>query len=423
MPSALVSPAPRSLPTQAAADFWDHAFAETDGFTRPAVLSLRQFGGTLFEVDELLELGSAMLAARDVGVNADGKLLREAELPERPPRTAAEFESFLGDLASLNGADSITYTRDYCLKYSNTVAMTVRAFMDGYVDRTGLPMPGINAVYIAGRYRATWIGLHNDFCSTFLVPVHGRKHMMFWEPEYLENAPHEKRPALNGVCYGHVDVSPYEPDALVLHAEPGEVLFIPERWWHYNFLPQAESSLALSIGVFRNGTVADSADAAIQTVLSMPGAQRQAQPYDRTPAGVVEDLAAVPLPEDLEQLVEAIRAALKVGIITTSTSNGVIAGSGPIRPEVPITDETVLAGKANARVVLINVGGSGLLVALGKVVRVSEYQALSSLVRRLASTDAFRLRECVAEGDDPSEAQKWASWLYVRGAADIVPDR
>ncbi|WP_164417397.1 cupin-like domain-containing protein [Streptomyces salinarius] len=401
--------------------FWDEAFEATAECTRPAVLKVPDPSGRLFRTEDVLELGASIIKSGDVSVNVDGTLVKNPVMPDTPPATVEEFEQFLSELALRNNARAVTYTRDYCLKHSDRVAMMTRAFTSGYVERLGVPTPGVNVVYIAGRYEETWIGLHNDFCSTFLVPVYGRKKIMLWPPEYFADSEHDKKPALNGVCFGHVDVSPYASDAVVLDAGPGEILFIPENWWHYNQLPGLETSLALSIGIFSNGTPANSAKPAIDAVLRMPQFSRRADSHDRLPGGVIDSLGEVTLSAATQELLHAIRDSVAVQMVARSTSNGVIGGGGNIRAAADITPATALRGRPDCPVILLRSGSdAGLLFALGSITKQPHIEQIAALVEHLGSTERFLLGDAIAHADHAAQVEELAQSLYRRGIIDIV---
>ncbi|MDQ0904312.1 hypothetical protein QFZ22_000297 [Streptomyces canus] len=402
------------------AAFWEQAFDATEGCTRPAVLKVPERSGQLFPMEDVLALGANIINAGDVSVNVDGTLLKNPVLPGTPPTTVEEFERYLSDLAEQNNAQAVTYTRDYCLRHSDRVAMMTRSFISGYVDRRGIPAPGINVVYIAGHYQETWIGLHNDACNTFLVPVYGRKKIMLWPPEYFADAGLEEKAAFNGVCFGHVDVLPYAADAVVLEAKPGEILFIPENWWHYNQLPTAETSLALSIGVFSNGTPAAAVQPAIKAALQMPQFNQRAESYNRLPGGVIDSLADVALPTAAQNILQAIQDSLSLQILAGSTSSGVIGGGGTLR-EVPVLSaDTSLRGRPDCPVILLHAGdGSGLLFALGAMTKQPAAAQITCLIERLASGDPFLLGDAITQPEHAETVITLARTLCARGILDL----
>lgn len=206
--------------------FWDDFVRLSYNKSRPVVMQQSTSTGPLFTLDEVFRLARNIVESRDMTVNADGEMLKQPAVPEFPVDFEG-FEAFVRCFAAQNNAHGITFTRDYCLKHSSTVTAKLRAFADGYTKRYGVPYPGANAVFIGGRYSSTWIGLHNDSCDTFLFPVYGRKRIMIWPPEYFESMALEKKSALNGVCFGHVDISSYAADAFVYEVAAGEIFFIP----------------------------------------------------------------------------------------------------------------------------------------------------------------------------------------------------
>ncbi|MFD7229424.1 cupin-like domain-containing protein [Streptomyces sp. NPDC059881] len=403
------------------ADFWEHALQATADCTRPAVLQVPAPSGRLFRMEDVLELGANIINAGDVSVNVDGTLIKNPVLPGTPPTNVAEFERYLADLAAQNRAQAVTYTRDYCLRHSDRVAMTTRSFISGFVDRRGIPAPGINVVYIAGHYQETWIGLHNDWCNTFLVPVHGRKKIMLWEPDYFADTGLEEKAAFNGICFGHIDVTPYATDALVLEAKPGEILFIPENWWHYNQLPAPETSLALSIGVFSNGTPAAAVQPAIKAALQLPQFNQRAESQPRLPGGVLTSLTDVELPTHAEALLQAIRDSFTVHQLARSTSSGVIGGGGVLREAPELTADSMLCGRPDSPVILLQTGdGTGLLFALGAMSRQSDAAHVTRLVEHLANGRPFRLDHTITEPEHAQAVTALARSLYERGVADLV---
>ncbi|HVF55847.1 MAG TPA: cupin-like domain-containing protein [Pyrinomonadaceae bacterium] len=89
--------------------------------------------------------------------------------------------------------------------------------------------------------RGTVTTLHFDSADNFLAQIHGRKKLVLVSPEQ-SGAVYYPCHELGHVIYSPVDVE--EPDfdkfplfkeatPLEFTLEPGEILFIPVRWWHY----------------------------------------------------------------------------------------------------------------------------------------------------------------------------------------------
>ena len=153
-----------NTPTVPAA-FWEHFVSLSDDKTQPVVLEQDTLIEPLLSLEDAFDLARNVVESGDMTVNADGQMLKQPAVPNFPPDFDG-FEQFVRDFAALNNADGITFTRDYCLKHSNTVTTKLRAFTHGYNERYGMPYPGANAVFIGGRYRSSWIGPHNDSCDT-----------------------------------------------------------------------------------------------------------------------------------------------------------------------------------------------------------------------------------------------------------------
>ncbi|MEY2233074.1 cupin-like domain-containing protein [Streptomyces sp. BF23-19] len=401
--------------------FWDEIMAATDGGAKPAVISLGELQGKIFPVTDILDLAAAVFQDGDVSVNADGSMLTEPKYSGRVPSTVADFEQFILETAAANDAESIILSKSYCLKYSDRVAMMARSFISGYVERLGIPDPGINAVLIAGHYKETWIGLHNDFCSTFLNPVYGRKKVMMWPPEYFDEVGLEKTLAVGGYRFGRVDVDPYAKDAVTFSVEPGEFLFIPANWWHYNRLPGRETSLALSLGIFADGTVRENSKRALSVALESDLGKQTLEPWNGISAGTIDSLESIELPNQLEGLMGAIRENLLIQMLARSSARGVIAGGSAFRDARPIASDSILQGRSDAPVILLKQDdGSGLLFALGAIIKIRSAAQVEKFVSQLATGKPFNILKTAGPGEAAKAAEELSSWLYVRGGVEII---
>ena len=97
----------------------------------------------------------------------------------------------------------------------------------------------IVSAWVAPRGATT--PLHHDRHPNYLCHVVGRKLVYLWPPDapIPRNAP----PAENT---SHLDAAPIV-DACELHADlrPGDVLYIPEGWWHYVTTPVTSCSVSI----------------------------------------------------------------------------------------------------------------------------------------------------------------------------------
>lgn len=228
--------------------WWENLRVRSEDWSIPAVVARPSLPG--LGESEIIDLHNRVVDSHQLSENINGRRTSGMRFPAEPPRSLRDYPEYASNLLDLNSASACTYTRDYCLSVSPRATSAVLEFIQPFTERFGVPDKGINVVLIGGSYAETWIGLHNDFCRTVLMPFSGRKEMLLWEPDYFDGRLTETGPSANGRCFGPVDVGVYSKDAVVCRATAGEVIFIPERWWHYNQLPESEPTLTLSIGMF-----------------------------------------------------------------------------------------------------------------------------------------------------------------------------
>lgn len=402
------------------AGFWEQFAIRSAGATRPAVLDVRNFPEALFSPEDGVGLARQMVALADLSVNIGGSLRNDPHLVP-PPVDAIEYASFVDRFAAANDAETITFTRDYCFKYSPQLARKVRAFIHGFVRTRGVPTPGVNGVFIGGRYRATWIGLHNDFCDTFLVPAIGRKEMLLWPPAYFQNEPLIRAPSLNGICYGHVDLAPYRRDASVFPVEPGEILFIPANWWHYNDLPAPELTMTLSLGVFANASTGDVVQRAMNAALALTDAGRLPIASSLIEQNILsKDLTEVSVDARADRTIEAARYFLRLHALLASSCCGVL-GCAEYRNVAPGERFECIVGLEDSAIYLVTGEDRCLLIAGGSVRRAVDSPGLRDLVRRVNAHVPFAISELREVTDDVSPLLDVLAWLYSMGCIELGP--
>ena len=197
------------------------------------------------------------IACREATFNCGG-VVQGTFSTGKIPNDLSGYEQFMRHTRKKYINQNITFTRDFCLQNSNPLTDTTRKLFAPFVRTRGVSIPGINAVVIGGIYQSTWIGLHNDHCDTFLVPLIGSKEMHLWPPGYFAPAAKPAMQGLNGDCLGHRNVGRDLPFGQHLTVKAGQILHIPAGWWHYNLLPCAQLTLTLSIGVFSGARRIDS---------------------------------------------------------------------------------------------------------------------------------------------------------------------
>jgi hypothetical protein len=401
-------------------DFWADFERQTVGGTRPTVLDATYFPEPLFIPEDGITLSQALFATGDLSINVGGRLREDAHLLP-PPTSIDEYPDFVNRLAAVNGSETITFTRDYCLRHSPRLANRIRSFVHKYVCQRGIPFPGVNGVFIGGKYRATWIGLHNDFCDTFLIPALGRKRMLLWPPPYFRDAPLLKEASFNGVCYGHLDLDPYRGSAQILPVQPGQILFIPAQWWHYNDLPSPELTMTLSIGVFNNARPIDLVQRAISASMELESSHEQHEASSAVRRGLISsDLAEVGVNLDADRIFERARHLLRLQALLASSSNGVL-GCAQWRSAPRDLMTAPLKGREDSPLYLVSGEGSCLLVACGAARRFQCTSTLQKLVVSINSLTAFVLEEIVSQDRPDAEVVLAAvSWLYELGCVDSL---
>ncbi|MDB5959122.1 MAG: cupin [Massilia sp.] len=411
---------PDSLATQGEVTrkiFWDAFFARA-GSGAPAVFRSDRVAHD-FSIADGLQLADAIALAGDMAVNVDGKLCVNPRLPGGIA-PSADLDEYIRQLARMNDGAAVTFTRDYCLRYSGKLSRKCGVFFSEYVQRNGIGLPGFNAVFIAGRYKETWIGLHNDFCDTFLIPLRGRKKMYLWPPDYFSAPEMPDVVGMNGVCLGKTNVTAFLHDATLLEVEEGDLLFIPAKWWHYNLLDTEETTVTLSFGSFANETVAQSLSSAVQTVvneLSNEVNERFLPP----PVIGIDTLEDVPLPAHWQFFLTRLRCDLAARILRISSSRGIIATAFDLPEGIEVGSTTRIIPIPHLPVYIVTlVAEYGVVFANGQVRQVRWSQTAKALVERIASGKAFALDDICPVCVQKDGLAELVVWLAAVGAIDLA---
>lgn len=400
--------------------FWEDFVRLSYNKSRPVVMQQSTLVGPNFTLDEVFRLARNIVKSQDMTVNADGEMLKQPVVPEFPVDFEG-FEAFVRCFAAQNNARGITFTRDYCLKYSSTVSAKLRAFADGYTKRYGVPYPGGNAVFIGGRYSSTWIGLHNDSCDTFLFPVYGRKRMMIWPPDYFKSMALEKKSALNGVCFGHIDISSYAADAIVYEVAAGEIFFIPAGWWHYNKLEELETTLTVSVGMFSHGTAKSFCENPIKASMASAAGEAQLSAMNHFPGTVFGSLAEVQLPHKVVELIESIKDNSKIQMLLKLSANGVIRNRNFDHRAPLHWPNTRVRGRPDSPLYLLALSSTeGILFAGGGMMRVDNFQSIQSLVMLLHNNTYVTLAQLRSDLPSDENVLDVVRWLYAQAVIDVT---
>jgi len=407
------------LKTRNLENFWKAFQDLTDSAKAPAVLKMPESSGPLFSFNDAFEIMNSIFENGDVCVNIDGQLKNNPVLL-MPPEKASKYNDFVNDLACANSCENITFTRDYCLKYSQSLADKIQDFTNPYTQKYGVPFDGINAVFIGGKYKSTWIGLHNDFCDTMLIPAVGSKRMNLWPPFYFKEKALIEEPSLNGICYGHIDITPYKEDAITIDVRPGETLFIPSYWWHYNDLDEPETTMTLSVGFFKNVDIKQSISKAFTTSLAMISKDYVYSNHRPIPGGhLSSSLNEIELDKEIEDIFERAKFLFRLEVLRNHSSGGVIAGT-KMAEEVPVLMSSQIIGRASCPTYLVKDMQPNLLVAGGEILAVKSSMKLHKFVEMINSGQPFKL------GDIPTKQIsskallcEYTTWLAIRRAITI----
>jgi hypothetical protein len=263
--------------------------------------------------------------------------------------------------------------------------------------------------------------LHNDSCDTFLFPLYGKKRMMIWRPEYFDAMALEKKSALNGVCFGHIDIGPYAKDAVIHEVSAGEILFIPAGWWHYNKLEDLETTLTLSVGMFSHGTAQEFCKNPMKASIASKAANASLGTIPQLSTRVFQSLSGIELPQQAAQFIDSIRDNCKLQMLLKLSANGIIRDRATEGGSASVSLDTPIAGRPDSPLFLIALDGdSGLLFAAGEMIRVSNFRQVHNLVTRLQTGAPFNPHTLVDEAEQEHEFLELLQWLNACAAVDVL---
>jgi len=214
---------------------WDRFFAEN---WRRAPTVLRQPFDTPMPSPEAA-FDAVVAASNDfrersdyprMRVNIDGGFLM-VDMDERLP-TAEDrhFEQYVDRLAPWRGARPFVMTLNDYQSWDGDFWSNAKSFLTPLFQRAGLPAGPMLANLWVGRYAFTPFGIHSDHAETFLYLVHGKKRMLVWPHEVFAGRRVYHTPG--GDHLGTTDYQPYLDQAIVLEAEPGDLIYWPATYWH-----------------------------------------------------------------------------------------------------------------------------------------------------------------------------------------------
>ncbi|MCY1433504.1 hypothetical protein D9M71_495350 [compost metagenome] len=247
--------------------------------------------------------------------------------------------------------------------------------------------------------------------------------MMIWPPHYFDTMTLEKKSALNGVCFGHIDINPYSNDAVFYEVAAGQILFIPAGWWHYNKMEGLETTLTLSVGMFSHGTVQEFCRNPIKASIASKVADVSMGTIPQLRSRVFQSLKDVELPRQAAQFIDSIGDNCKIQMLLKLSANGIIRERATESGSASVSFDTPIAGRPDSPLFLLTLGvDSGLLFAAGEMIRVSNVQGVHNLVARLQTGISFEPHILVDEADKEYELFELLQWLHIRAAFDVRAD-
>jgi len=125
--------------------------------------------------------------------------------------------------------------------------LRLRELLRGLYAVTGVPGEQAKAGMFLGNYETTPFGVHRGRAGVLMFVVSGRKRILAWPDAYF----HGKEDLTYRLDYG-----PYVKDAIVLEGEPGDILYWPSDHWHIGEDVDGGVSMAISLTLFMEPSVA-----------------------------------------------------------------------------------------------------------------------------------------------------------------------
>lgn len=274
--------------------------------------------------------------------------------------------------------------------YDATLWLRLRDFLRGLYRHTGLPGDAAKATVFLGNYDRTPFGLHRGSSANFMFVVEGAKRMRTWPDAYFRGKPDLTH---------RLDYEAYNDDAIVMDANPGDIIFWPSDYWHIGESVDGGFSSAVSVALFMEPrpTAAVIARAAgligarhaaadrVRALDAMPDAMaaavQRAEAMARDAVASLADVSADP----------ALRHALRVGALNTLTGFGFTRPPRP-RDGVSLTDDVIVTGTAAYPVLWLDAGDDDLVVsANGHALQVAASPHVVGLLERLNSGERLRV--------------------------------
>lgn len=158
------------------------------------------------------------------------RLLDEDLLPRQEHQTV---ENFCADMEKRCPRDWYLYVTDGVHQYQPSVWDRVaEVFRPALSLEKGIPSAGCTLDFFLGRYDRTPTGIHRDDAETLAFVTHGTKRLLFWPNEKFEAIAKWHTPEKSHYRTGIYHYERHLDDAIVVEAQPGDVIYWPRQFYH-----------------------------------------------------------------------------------------------------------------------------------------------------------------------------------------------
>jgi hypothetical protein len=156
-------------------------------------------------------------------VNGERMRLNGSALNFLPRESDRSFDAYNERIMATKGLKTYALVINHLFEHDQRSWMQLCERLQPLFRTFGVPFNAIESFLFLGNYEKTPFGVHLDNAGTFHFPIHGRKQLRLWSPEYVK-----KHPILeNAKDYGdHLEAS------TLVHADPGKALYWPSDRWH-----------------------------------------------------------------------------------------------------------------------------------------------------------------------------------------------
>ena len=385
---------------------WEAFFRDAWG-RRLAVLSVEE------QVERpTLEDGMALLAAilsrQQYKMSIDGKAILNPDLPPHQPfQTSEDLISLLNNMLIAFDGEEITISAHNLQSLSSDLFFKIRAFLAPITDRLGLPSGGINTFTIAGKYKSTSVGVHCDPCDIFLFPLFGRKTIYGWETsKFIQRITDIDVFEKDGAVLAEEPYERHLDCAQRVQAGPGEVIYIPAKYWHINVLDMVEPSIAIGVSLFSNRSAGELVTPVLSYAVKDEKYLNAFKSFALPQIGIGESIGKVEHVEGAEGFIQNLRKSLTLNLMQRASACGFVTGT-PHDDESPApTTGTWRLRDAYSAIHSLadeDLDGDHMYLAVnGALCRTDRSLVLESIIKCLNSGESVSMASHIADGDEVS---------------------